>query len=363
MIIAFGTYDVARHPRVAVLIEGLRARGHDVLELNRPLGFSTAARVRMLQQPWRLPALMSRLARRWWGLIGDARRLKRSGSPTDVVLVGYLGHFDVLLARVLFRRSTILLDHLVFAGDTAQDRGARGLKVRLLNALDRRAIAAADVTIVDTPEHLGMLPDSATGVVVPVGAREEWFDAACPTSAAQPVSVVFFGLFTPLQGAPDIAAGLALALDRGTALRVTMIGRGQDWAAAHAALGDRPEVTWIDWIEPQDLPAVVAAHDICLGVFGAEGKGLHVVPNKVYEAAAAGCAVITSDTAPQRAVLGDAATFAAPGDPAAIASALEHLASDADLLRERKDAIRAQAERFHAEQVVAPLLPLVKAPR
>lgn len=363
MIIAFGTYDTARHPRVAVLIEGLRAHGHEVVELNRPLGFSTAARVRMLQQPWRLPALVWRLVRRWWGLIGDARRLKRSGTPADVVMVGYLGHFDVLLARLLFRRSQILLDHLVFAGDTAQDRGAGGLKVRLLNALDRHAIRTADVTIVDTPDHLDMLPASATGVVVPVGAREEWFDAARDAPGGRPVSVVFFGLFTPLQGAPSIAEGIALALEHGAPLRATMIGTGQDWVRARGILGDRPGVTWIDWVEPHELPAVVAGHDICLGVFGAEGKGLRVVPNKVYEAAAAGCAVITSDTPPQRAILGDAACFVAPGDAAAIAAAIERLASDAELLRERRAAIRAQSCRFHAEQVIRPLLPLVRAAR
>ena len=55
-VLAFGTYDVRSHPRVGVLIEGLRASGDDVVEVNVPLGLDTAARVAMLRQPWRLPA-------------------------------------------------------------------------------------------------------------------------------------------------------------------------------------------------------------------------------------------------------------------------------------------------------------------
>ena len=53
-----------------------------------------------------------------------------------------------------------------------------------------------------------------------------------------------------------------------------------------------------------------------------------MVPNKVFQGAAAGCAVVTSDTAPQRRVLGDAAVLVPPGDPAALAEALRSLAAD-----------------------------------
>ena len=52
-------------------------------------------------------------------------------------------------------------------------------------------------------------------------------------------------------------------------------------------------------------PALVAGHDVCLGIFGTGVKAQLVVPNKVYQGAAAGCAVVTSDTAPQRRALGE----------------------------------------------------------
>ncbi len=158
--LAMGTYDVDRHPRVGVLLEGLTAWGDEVAEADEPLPLDTAGRVRMLQQPWRLPLLAAQLARCWWLVARRARREARRGRP-DAVLVGYLGHFDVHLARLLFPRTPIVLDHLVSAAGTAADRGlSRGARVRhrLLRAIDAAALARADVVVVDTAEHLMPCP-------------------------------------------------------------------------------------------------------------------------------------------------------------------------------------------------------------
>jgi glycosyltransferase involved in cell wall biosynthesis len=84
---------------------------------------------------------------------------------------------------------------------------------------------------------------------------------------------------------------------------------------------------------------------------------MSVVPTKVFQAAAAGCAVVTSDTAPQRDSLGQAAVFVPPGDPSALADALMALAYDRAWLRRLRVAARALAEqRYAAPVVVTPLL-------
>jgi glycosyltransferase involved in cell wall biosynthesis len=155
------------------------------------------------------------------------------------------------------------------------------------------------------------------------------------------------------------AAGL---LAGQASVQLTLIGRGQDYEATRAAAAANASVEWIDWIDPGELPSVVAAYDVCLGIFGTGPKALRVVPNKVYQGAAAGTAVVTSDTRPQRDVLDRAAVFVAPGDARALADALIELASSPA----RVEALRVAAyERallsFRPASVTAPLYARVAA--
>ena len=89
---------------------------------------------------------------------------------------------------------------------------------------------------------------------------------------------------------------------------------------------------------------MVADHDVCLGIFGDTEKALRVVPTKVYQGAAAGCALVTSDTEPHRRALGDAAALVPPGNDAALADVLAALAGAPDeVARLRAAASRGEA--------------------
>jgi glycosyltransferase involved in cell wall biosynthesis len=375
-ILGFGTYDRARHPRAGILLDGLQAGGQEVRELNAPLGFSTAERVAMLGKPWLAHRMATRLARRWWSLVGGRARLGR-WSP-DVVVVGYLGHFDVLLARILFPRKVIVLDLLIFAADTARDRGAaEGFKMRLLTTLDELAARCATVVVLDTEEHVALMSPRQREkvVVIPVGAPDAWFSSGDlvdpdPDAVSRPLRVVFFGLYTPLQGAPTIGAAIAeLAPSLGTTdtantsataeprIEFTMIGSGQDLAETRRLAGDTSTVQWLDWVEPADLPALVHTHDVCLGIFGDSPKALRVTPNKVYQGAAAGCAILTSDTPPQRRSLADCARYVPPADPTALAAELRWLAANRAELRVLQLAAHQLAdEQFRGLEVTRPLV-------
>lgn len=362
-MLGFGTYDTERHPRVRVIFEGLAAHGIEVVECNAPLGFSTAERVEMLRKPWLLPLLGLRLARKWTQLVVHSTLMRRRARP-DAVVVGYLGHFDVFLARILFPHTCIVLDHLIFAGDTAMDRGAGGgWRGAVLDALDGAAIARADIVVVDTQEHADLVPPKhrARVVVVPVGADNRWFTVGdealnldrAEGGTAQPLSVVFFGLMTPLQGAPVLARALR-QLDG--AVRATVVGSGQDSAEVDQILRDVPGVDRLEWVDTADLSRLVAAHDVCLGIFGEGPKAQRVVPNKVYQGAAAGCLIVTSDTPPQRRALHQGAVLVPPGDSAALASALLELAAHPDQVARMREVARLGVrEEFSSRSVTAPL--------
>jgi glycosyltransferase involved in cell wall biosynthesis len=167
--------------------------------------------------------------------------------------------------------------------------------------------------------------------------------------------VIFFGLFTPLQGTTVIGAALALLADE-PAIETLMIGSGQDLDAAHAEAGERSTVQWRPWVAIEQLPSLLARHDVCLGIFGDGPKAHRVVPNKVFQGAAAGCAVLTSDTAPQRAALGDAGEYVPPGDAQALADSLRRLAADRSRLADlRARSTRRAAQCFAPSAVVADL--------
>ncbi|KFI53854.1 glycosyltransferase [Bifidobacterium callitrichos] len=361
-VLAFGTYNVRKHPRVGILIDGLRANGCEVTEINHPLELSTAQRVEILRKPWKLFGFAWDLLGLWRALRRDARAwMRRHGRP-DAVLVGYMGHFDVLLARRLFRGIPIILDHMIFAGDTAKDRGAHGLRVRLLNRLDRMAINSATLTVLDTQEHQLMCRPGDQTMVIPVGAPAEWYAAGSAETArvaagetARTNDIVFYGLYTPLQGVPVIAKAARELSKRGLTPHFTLIGKGQDYAKVRTITHGLDNVEFREWVEPEDLPALVSSHAISLGIFSTTSKGLHVVPNKVYQSMAAGCAVITSDTAPQRRMLGDGVVYVKPGDPVALADAIEQLMSNRTVLLRAQRAASTAAQRFTSARITQQL--------
>lgn len=359
-ILFFGTFDEQAHPRVRVLREGLADRGLSVAVCNVPLGLTTEARIQMTRRPVLAISFLVHLATCWIRLLWAARGLR-----PDVVLVGYLGHFDVHLARLRFRRATIVLDHMVSLGDTARDRevGVRSRMDRVLDAVDRSAIRAADILVVDTDEQRAALPGRPrrTTAVVDVGAPKAWSSARSAHSPSDHLRIVFFGLYTPLQGA--IVIGEALRALGDERLTCTMIGDGQDREAVASVVGKDPRIKWIDWMDETELAPQVAAHDVCLGIFGDSPKALRVVPNKVYQGAAAGCAIVTSDTPPQRRALGDCAVFVRPGDASSLAHVLRSLVTNpAEVERLRTAAARHADHCFTPSSVVAPLLAHLGAP-
>jgi hypothetical protein len=310
----------------------------------------------MLASPRRAPAFLARLAQRWLTL----DQMSRGMPAPDVVLVGYLGHFDVHLARLLFRRSQVVLDHLVGASETGRDRQLDGgPRHALLKMIDAAALRAADIIVVDTEEHRATLPERhrARAVVVPVGAPAAWHAAARPadlSDAPEPLRWCSTGCSPRYREPPSSVPpwrGSPGSHQRHHDRRRP--GRGRDKAAAAA----NQAVRWLGWVPAAELPALVASHHVCLGIFGTGDKALQVVPNKVFQGAAAGCAIVTSDTPPQRRTLGDAAVLVPPGDPAALAAALLGLAGDrSELARMRRLARQLAGRRFTPEQIVAPLV-------
>jgi glycosyltransferase involved in cell wall biosynthesis len=340
-VLYFGTYDRA-YPRNAQVISCLRGAGVEVLERH--------------VAPW--PA-----ERHTWSA-GTGKALRLAGAefrlltgprpPFDVMIVGYPGHLDLPVARLVAKARPVVFNPLVSLWDTlVEDRGRfspASPAARLLRRIDRRAFAGADLVVADTEAQrhhfshsFDLRPERVQ--VCFVGAEERLFRPAWEPPAA--FEALFVGKLIPLHGLETILEAAQL-LPR---IPFRLVGSGQ----LERQLDDRPaNVEWIPWVDYDKLPRVISAAGCALGVFGTSPKTARVIPNKVYQALACGTPVLTADTAAARELLTHErdALLVSPGNPAALASAIARLASDELLSRALGEAGRKTYEARASEKVL-----------
>jgi glycosyltransferase involved in cell wall biosynthesis len=363
--IFFGTYDRTRVSRITALIDDLTVQGVRITECNTPLKLPHTARVGMMRKPWQIPGFLWLLLRTWSRLLWQSRHL----TPADFVVVPYLGQFDVLLARLRFFGTPIVLDQMVFLDDTVRDRRGPIWLARVLRGLDWIAIAASTIIALDTEEHLELVPQRFRhrAVVVPVGVAERWWQLGRERLRRRDISphavptLVFFGLFTPLQGTTVLAEALKTVSRRGVRFRATIVGSGQDLPQVRRILEGLEQFRWVEWLDEVELSDTVAQHDICIGIFGSTPKALRVVPQKIPLGAAAACALVTSDTPPQRRVFDGAAVLVPPGDALALADALTDLLQEPNRVRHLQESGFSRAlQRYGSGVTVLGLLEKLK---
>lgn len=332
-----------------VLLRGLKEAGAEVIPCHVRVWEDAADKMAGLGGL----AAPGRALRLGWAWLRLAARFARL-PDYDVLIVGYVGHLDVLLARILtrFRRRPVVLNALVSLYDTVVvDRALvpeRSARARFLRWLDRTAFRLADRVLIDTDAH-GRHLSAAYGVpaerliTVRVGADPTGLPETPPPPPVDgPVTVLYFGTYIALHGVTTILQAARLLAGRDD-IRFEMLGRGQELAAARAE-GDGPNVRFdVRWVDRPALLQAIARSHVCLGVFGTGAKAGRVIPCKVYDALAMGRPVVTADTPAARELLTDGsdAVLVPPGDPRALADALAALAADPARRAALADAARA----------------------
>ena len=346
----FGTYD-RPHSANRLLRAACTEAGFAVSELHEPLWEETREKGARYFSPGSLVALgrrylaiAGRLAARW-------RADVASGEP-PIVFVGFGGQLDVLLAaRVCRPRRALVFAPLVSLTETlVEDRAvfrAGSPRARALTALDRATWRRSDLVLIDTAAHADYLVElgARRDRVAPwhLGAEPEFWSA--PILPVEPRRVLFVGRCVPLHGLATIVEAAARLGDRAS---LVVIGRGPERAAAEARARDLGvAIEWRDEVPLAALPAELARSAVVLGVFGAGRKAAMVVPNKVYQAAAAGRPLVTRDGPALREVLtpGEHCVACPPNDPDALAAAIAGLLADPPAAQRMGAAARARLAR------------------
>lgn len=348
----FGTYN-SGHAANALLASDLRAAGAEVRACHEPLWEET----RDKNAPYFAPRGLARLGARYLAIAYRlARRFPDAAGEADLVVVGFNGQLDVLLARALDRRRRIVFAPLVTVSETLIDDretySAGSPAGRLLRALDRLTLAAADLVVIDTAAHRDYLVErlgvARERILVQYLGAEPAFAAAGAThdathagagqggaaaggDAAPRLRVLCYSQYLPLHGSETIALAARL-IPHDAGITFELVGTGPERARSDAFVARLPHVRTVDWVPYDELPARIAHADVVLGIFGRTDKARMVIPNKVYQAAAVGSAIVTADTPAIREVFvpGESVHAIEP-TPRALADALLALARDPDL--------------------------------
>jgi glycosyltransferase involved in cell wall biosynthesis len=279
--------------------------------------------------------------------LGNLRSLllvcARIRSAPGPVYVPYPGVFFLLLVSLLPRRwrPACIVDSYISIWDSMfRDRAAgkaRSGASKILKRLESRALRAATVVLVDTEANRDVYIaefclDPANVRSIPLAIDEERFLASSRSFTAErnSVRVLFVGTLIPLHGIQIVLDALAQLLDD-TRFEFRLIGDGQQADRITDFIRTYPSarVTWIrEWCTLDRITEEIADADICLGVFGGEGKAARVLPFKLYMYLAGGRAIISQPwlSTPQGAPFPPIET--SNPDPAQLSTAIRRLADD-----------------------------------
>jgi glycosyltransferase involved in cell wall biosynthesis len=333
-IVLWGTYDTGK-PRIRIIKDGLRRNGIEVITCHSNVWSGIEDKTQVTGLVRKVLCLIQWFSR-YPRLIYRYVKLPNH----DAVLVGYLGHLDVLLlwpfARL--RGKPVIWDAFLSLYSTiVEDR-------KLISRWNPLAIAiyiwewlacrAANRIILDTKSHAdyfiqkyGLKKSRVKAIFV--GAEDTAFTpAAAAAQSTHSVSVLFYGQFIPLHGIQTIVE--AARLTRDEEINWTLIGKGQEAARIKTMIDDGPtcRITWIEWAPYEQLREWIQKADICLGIFGTSDKAARVIPNKVFQVLLCGKPLVTRDSAATRELLspGMPGIMLVPaGNPQALADAVKTL--------------------------------------
>lgn len=352
-ILMWGTYDLGK-PRTRIIRQSFSKAGMEIHEIHFDVwqGVQDKSQINSFFQ--RMIILLKLLV---YYPVLIARYL--SSSHHDVVFVGYMGVFDILVLAPFARMRgvPIVWDAFLSVYDTVvNDR--RMLRpsspmARLLLWMERTACRLSTLVVLDTHAHAGLmarvldLPADRFRAVM-VGCEQN-FRVKRSRHRPSKRTVLFYGQFIPLHGIETVVQ--AAQSDRGRDWQWVLIGTGQESTRITDMIerGDGSNIASIPWVHFDDLADHICKADICLGIFGQSEKAASVIPNKVFQVLATGMPLITRDSPAIRELIHDPQPglyLIVPGNPEALLDALDRFEREGEDL----------PEQLH-DQIIARFLP------
>lgn len=239
---------------------------------------------------------------------------------------------------------------------------------RLLRGVFRRLMRRTAGVLTDTASHadhssrLMALPRELFHPV-PVGTDELTFVPRPRPEREDALRVLYYGSMLPLHGL-DVVLAAAEALPD---VRFSIVGgEGAAADAVEEAASRGANVLHRAWVPYEELPDLIAEHDVMLGgPFGSTEQSKYVITGKTYQFLASGRPTVIGENLESAAFTPRVDALVVPqGDPAALASELRWASSHrGELERIGQAGRRLFEERFTGERIAESLAPVFSGVR
>ncbi len=364
----FGTYR-EEYSRNIIMIAGLREVGVEVVECHQGLWRGIEDRVQAVEGGWLHLGFIRRVIGTYWKLLSGFIHLDKD---FDVLMVGYPGHFDVFLARILawLWRKPLVWDVFMSIYLISIERGLaekNKFTMALVRLAERTALRLPDLLIQDTGDYVDWLCgqyriNSDRFRLVPTGADDRIFKPQEKIGAGPDTfRVVYYGTFIPNHGVLQIIEA-ARELETVSRIKIILIGDGPERESAYRLTQDYrlDQVEFVGWMERERLVRYVGQADVCLGAFGQTPQSLMTVQNKIYEGLAMRMPVVSGESEAVRRAFkhGEEIFLCDRSDSRAIAAAILRLYQEPGL---REKIARQGYARFQSDYALAQLGKMTRA--
>lgn len=185
-------------------------------------------------------------------------------------------------------------------------------------------------------------------------------DTALPSAPASPPLLLAVGRLVEKKGYPVLVEACRLLRRRGVAFRCEIIGEGPLESALRGQIGDLSDCITLSGprTQPEIRQALSRASVFVLPCVEEKSGGMDILPTVITEAMAASLPVVSTRLAgiPEMVVEGKTGWLVPPGDPVAVADAVQKLLVNPDEARAMGAAGRLHAEAIFADTVTIPQL-------
>ncbi len=208
--------------------------------------------------------------------------------------------------------------------------------------------------------YLGGYPTAGGRVhVVPNGVNPDRFPVGLkPSRPGRPgtFTVGFVGTLKPWHGLPILVEAFAMLHQRDPNTRLLIVGDGTERASLLESLSARQlleAVYFTGAVVPSEVPGLLASMDVAVAPYPMLSH-YYFSPLKVYEYMAAGLPVVASQIGQLENLIQDGLNglLCPPGDPIALASALDRLRCEPKLRIHLGQAARETVLRYHTWDII-----------